>query len=562
MVVLAMALAAGRIAVVRSKTGEVPFQSANDRSRWATIAALVDYRTYRIDHFQQLRDPQTNRRVWQSIDRVRHRGRDGRIHDYSSKPPLLPTLIAPLYAGWKSLTGIGIQERPLLVGRVLLAMVNLPLLGLTLYCLVRLILRTCRGPQAALLLAAMTAWGTYLLPFAISLNNHLPAAAATALTMLLLERQARRGGRIAAMFFSGLAASFAVANELPALSLLPLAGLIALAIDWRATLAGFVPGVLLVAAGFFATNWLAHQSLRPPYAHRGLGDAIAAAPAAEDGTRGPAPGTAPETEPPAAARLGRAELALIENTLGIAAEEIRVSDSRESGRWRIDTPVATYALTRGEGEITLHHWDDWYDYPGTYWSPDKLRGVDRGEPSRVVYALQMLVGHHGIFSLTPFWLLSLWGAGHWLAGRADRDSSRSLTRRDAGADDSGVGESAGDTKLERPECPAFERFRWSLACAACLVTVVCIVFYLMRPEIDRNYGGVSVCFRWLLWQIPLWLFLAIPAVERLAAVRWGRVVCVVLICWSVFSVATALDSPWQHPWPYRLGENLGWIAER
>ena len=31
----------------------------------------------------------------------------------------------------------------------------------------------------------------------------------------------------------------------------------------------YLPAVLLVAAGFFGTNYLAHDSLRPPYMHRG-----------------------------------------------------------------------------------------------------------------------------------------------------------------------------------------------------------------------------------------------------------------------------------------------------
>jgi len=30
----------------------------------------------------------------------------------------------------------------------------------------------------------------------------------------------------------------------------------------------------------------------------------------------------------------------------------------------------------------------------------------RGEPTRLLYAVHVLVGHHGIFSLTPVWLLS------------------------------------------------------------------------------------------------------------------------------------------------------------
>lgn len=543
---LAIALTAGRIAVVRSKTGEVPFQSANDRSRWSTIAALIDYRTYQIDHFQTVRAPKTNRRLWQSIDRVQHRGADGRIHDYSSKPPLLPTLIAPLYGVWKSVTGIGIQTRPLLVGRVLLAAVNLPLLAITIGCMIALAIRYARGDLAAILLAAMASFGTYLLPFTVSLNNHLPAAAATALTALLLDRQARHGGRFAAMFLCGMSAAFAVANELPALSMLPLAGLIALRIDLRKTLLAFLPGVALVAVAFFATNFWAHGSLRPPYMHRGLGSEVTnltlqPAPAETDMTS--------ETETDVAAASDANTPSLPPNTVNQLAQtlecppqDLTILPARVPNRFRIDTPDQTYALQLNASatqpdSATLYLWDDWYDYPGTYWVKENLRGIDRGEPSRTRYALNMLIGHHGVFSLTPFWLLAIVGL---FASRGHNQTLRDNS----------------------PTHPHFQFFPLAAIAATCLVTGVCMAFYVMRPEIDRNYGGVSVCFRWLLWQTPLWFTLTFAAVNRLAQKPWGARLCVVLILLSVMSTATALDSPWQHPWAYRLLENLGWIATR
>ena len=62
-----------------------PFLSANDRSRWCTIRALVEHGTYEIDAI-------TAQPRWDTIDKVRHRNRDGQQRFYSSKPPLLPTL--------------------------------------------------------------------------------------------------------------------------------------------------------------------------------------------------------------------------------------------------------------------------------------------------------------------------------------------------------------------------------------------------------------------------------------------------------------------------------------
>ena len=67
-----------------------PFLSANDRSRWLTIRALVDHGTFAIDDV-------IDANVWNTIDMVQHRGRDGELHLYSSKPPLLSVLLAGEY---------------------------------------------------------------------------------------------------------------------------------------------------------------------------------------------------------------------------------------------------------------------------------------------------------------------------------------------------------------------------------------------------------------------------------------------------------------------------------
>jgi hypothetical protein len=76
---------------------------ANDRSRWATVRALVDDGTYAIGH----RDPSAAtpdnpygdvgivfEDGWQTIDKVFP---PGQPNFYSSKPPLLPTLLAGEY---------------------------------------------------------------------------------------------------------------------------------------------------------------------------------------------------------------------------------------------------------------------------------------------------------------------------------------------------------------------------------------------------------------------------------------------------------------------------------
>ena len=114
------------------------------------------------------------------------------------------------------------------------------------------------------------------------------------------------------------------------------------------------------------------------------------------------------------------------------------------------------AVTADERSVQAFVWNQWYEYEGSYWLDDRKTGVDRGEPSRAAYAFHVLLGHHGILSLTPIWLLSLVGAGLWL--RRGESGLRGVT--------------AGIV----------------------LVTRVCLAFYLARPLADRNYGGVCLRF--------------------------------------------------------------------
>ncbi len=64
----------------------------------------------------------TNARPWNSIDKVKHLGKDGKQHFYSSKPPLLATLYAGLYQAIYSSTGLLLTEEPFVVGRMIVAL--------------------------------------------------------------------------------------------------------------------------------------------------------------------------------------------------------------------------------------------------------------------------------------------------------------------------------------------------------------------------------------------------------------------------------------------------------
>ncbi len=414
-----------------------PFLSANDRSRWATVRALVEHGTYVIDDVIQ-------ERGWDTIDMVQHRGRDGQLHQYSSKPPLFATLMAGPYWIINRTTGATLGTHPYEIGRGLIVLYNV--VPLVVYFLVLTLLAERLGTTdwGRIFTLAAACFGTFLTTFAVSINNHIPAAVCAAIVLWSLVRIWYDGERRLRSFaLAGFFAAFAVTNELPALSLAALTGAL---LFWKApreTLLGFAPPAVLVAIAMFGTNYIAHDSLRPPYMHRS------------------------ETNPE----------------------------------------------------------DNWYDYSymlrgkmrDSYWRTPQ--GIDRGEPSIATYVLHATVGHHGIYTLTPIWCLSMWGM--WL-----------LWRRDLAA----------------------------LAGFIALLSAVCLVFYLARPEIDRNYGGMTSGFRWMFWFAPLWLVAMLPAADRLNCCRGGRMFASILLAVSVMSATYPTWNPWTHPWLWNLLHSLGAVG--
>ena len=125
-----------------------------------------------------------------------------------------------------------------------------------------------------------------------------------------------------------------------------------------------------------------------------------------------------------------------------------------------------------------------------------------------MYALHTLVGHHGIFSLTPIWLLSLAGIGIWVARRERRE----------------------------------------LALGILLLSVVVMAFYISNPMAQRTYGGMTSGLRWMFWFAPLWLTAMLPVADWCAQVRWRRGLALVLLCLSVLSVSYPTWNPWTQPW--------------
>lgn len=527
LLILASVIQLVRIGSVRSSTGEMPFLSANDRSRWCTILGLTANGSFVIDDILEIRDPQTKRRTWYSIDIVQHRGSDGRQHYYSSKPPLLTTLYAGVYWVVRAVTGATLTGQPFLVVRVMLVLVNLlPLMGLW-WLLLRWADQPWLNDAQVIALAVFAMFGTFLSTFAITINNHLPAAMATAISMfcllrVLMDHRHHPGWYVVC----GLATSFMVACELPALSWVFTAGILLGLVDWRRTWKAYVPATLPFFVLFLGMNYWAHGTIRPAYSMRGLGKLIVETRwplnhseenlnSLQSDASSDAHGFSEELseiKPSTVAGLLRQE------GFELSPEPI-VRRARREGVWELwdEATQWKFALKLGDDGKTLgiYHWGDWYDFPSSYWKDDRKQGVDRGEPSRMRYAFHCLIGHHGILSLTPFWLFSLLGVLRIVAGT--------------------------------PKTAWWTDREFQLAVAIAMTSFVVLCFYISRPLEDRNYGGVTSGLRWMFWFVPLWFWLAVRGIRGVEG-RWRWTLVTNLLAISIFSVNYPWHNPWTTPW--------------
>jgi hypothetical protein len=508
----------GRILTVTSADGQTPFLSANDRSRWCTIRSLVDHGTYVIDAVivQNPRATTFNQKFdkrWYSIDMVRHKGHDSREHYYSTKPTLLPTMLAGEYWLIKRLTGAGLENQTVYVGRLMLIVTNVLPMILYFVLLVRLVERYGTSDWGRIFVMTCATWATFLTTFAVTLNNHLPAAISVLIAVYAALPIWSGGERRWSCFaVAGLSSAFAAANELPALSLF---ALLAAALCWKSpsrTLLAFAPAAAIVAVPFFLTNYVAHGSWSTPYAHRSDGAVLMTL----DGS------VQSELDSGVVPEFLRQRIKA-EHGIDISNAAV-VTNATQDERWVLWDREGhdRLALVSADDGIQVRAWDNWYEYDRSYWSSGRKTGVDLGEPSRAVYAFNLLIGHHGVFSLTPIWLLSIVGCGLMLRTRGHE--------------------------------------LWALAIMTLLLTVVCLAFYIARPLDDRNYGGVTCGLRWLFWLIPLWLLCMLPVADAMSSRRAVSLAGLILLALSVISACYASLNPWSHPWIFDYWTYLGWIT--
>lgn len=398
--------------------------SANDRSRWCTVWSLVEKNTYSIDEIRKVKG-------WDSIDIVRHDG-----HFYSSKPALLPRLVAELYRGWKLVTGYDLLKQTDLTIRSLLFLINVIPMTIALFFWSKLIQREVHSPTAQIWLIAASCFATLVTPFLTVFNNHTVAISCFLIALPLAidcyGDQKKSNWKFA---LCGFLLAFGICNELPAaLFGLGVFGLL-VSQDWKRTALLFVPFALVPLMAFFITNYHATGTWKPFYSSYG---------------------------------------------------------------------TETYEFT--------------HEGVPSYWSDPK--GIDKPRDTPWQYLFHCTIGHHGILSLSPIFLLTLCG---WSFRRT----------------------------WSQPRLQFFQLL-------GVLLTLITLGFFLSRTQ-NYNYSGVSVALRWMLWLIPFWILAMFSLFDAFFQKRWFRVLSTPLLLVSIFSAWFPQNAPWTQPWLYRVMQSAGWI---
>ncbi len=155
----------------------------------------------------------------------------------------------------------------------------------------------------------------------------------------------------------------------------------------------------------------------------------------------------------------------------------------------------------------------------SYWTTPQ--GIDANAESPAVYLFHCLLGHHGIFSISPIFLLTIVG---WHLTFRRKHYLKLLPIQLMGAS----------------------------------LSLIVLTFYLTRTA-NYNYGGNSAALRWMLWMTPFWWYGMIPAVQKLAASRRGVALVVLLLAVSIYSSAYSLQQPWKPGWIFDRMQTAGLI---
>lgn len=421
-----------------------PTFSSNDRARWATVRSLVDRGTFSIGERIADSDAPTGYRdvgiLWESS----YRSVDVVLHPvtqkfYGTKPPLFTCMAAAEYYLLKKAFGWDIEVQRWPVVCTILATFNIVPLVIFLLLLARFLEEYGKTDWGRLFVFASACFGTFLTTFAVTLNNHTPAACCVMFALMPLLRGLRNGFTFGQMVTVGLFSGLAITFDLPCASF---AGLAFLVVVWKFPKGLFVylPTVALAPALLLGANYVA------------LGDLI-----------------------PAYARFG----------------------------------------------------SEWYEYPGSHWlrvrTDPNPSGIDAANEPKGIYLFHNTLGHHGLFSLSPIWILSL------------------------------IGMVEGLVKPRKGTDSAI----WVVSVFGITLLAVVLGYYTYKTN---NYGGWTSGPRWFFWMTPLMLMSMIGICDRMSRTAWMRWAAYIALAVSAFSAAWPVYSPWRHPWILQLLIRQGWLS--
>jgi hypothetical protein len=228
---------------------------ANDASRWDTVWSLTHGKHYIIDEAPYV-----------TIDKVFNNG-----HFYSSKPALLPAVLAVLATMVSGITHATLPDQDKTLIPIILVLINVLPFSLALYCFGKWLERQPFSGFTKGFCLLTAAFGTYLTAYSTSLNNHTVVAIAVLFGLITGSRIATARSPSAFDFFAcGVLSAWILANELTAECLFILAFIYLWKIDRVKTVKFFVPGALLVTVLFFGCTLWATGGLVPFYLHRSL----------------------------------------------------------------------------------------------------------------------------------------------------------------------------------------------------------------------------------------------------------------------------------------------------
>lgn len=167
--------------------------------------------------------------------------------------------------------------------------------------------------------------------------------------------------------------------------------------------------------------------------------------------------------------------------------------------------IITYAATGSFLPVYLR--PDLYQFSEGYWL-DPV-GIDAIYEPKHIYFFHLILGHHGLLSMTPVFFLSFWSI------------LRAVIRRSN---------------------------RFAEALTAGIPVIVSLLFLGLKT---RNYGGVCAGLRWMILAMPFLFLFTADWIDK----HRSRISMVLLAILIIIGFATLCDIPWSNGGPWH---NSAW----